>query len=103
MHMIKIGILDDEQEYVTMLAAYLGRYGRGRWTTAAFTDKGVLSTYLSEGQLDIVAGTDREELRQLQQKIWFFCGFLTGRNRKKEKWVFMRYIDIRVYGQLGKW
>ena len=96
MHMIKIGILDDEQEYVTMLAAYLGRYGRGRWTTAAFTDKGVLSTYLSEGQLDIVAGTDREELRQLQQTYENLI-FLWLSNRQKSEEREMGFYEVYRY------
>ena len=66
MHIIKIGILDEEQEYAKMLSAYLGRFGRGKWSVAAFTDRQVLGAYLEKGQLDIIAGTNREELKLLQ-------------------------------------
>lgn len=68
MQAVKIGILDEEKEYVEMLAAYLGRFGKGQWITAAFTDWTVLHSYLRAGRLDILAGTNQEELRKLQQE-----------------------------------
>lgn len=68
MQAVRIGILDEEKEYVEMLAAYLGRFGKGQWMTAAFTDWSVLHSYLSSGRLDILAGTNREELNKLQQE-----------------------------------
>ena len=46
MRVLKIGILDDEREYVESLSAYLSRFGKGRWMTAAFTDHEVLKLSL---------------------------------------------------------
>lgn len=68
MRMLRIGILDDEKEYVESLSAYLGRYGRGRWMTAAFTDQEVLKSYLKGKKLDLIAGTNVRELKKLQEE-----------------------------------
>lgn len=96
MHTIKIGILDEEQEYVKMLAAYLGKYGKGRWSTAAFTDKEVLNRYLDNGQLDILAGTDREELKRLQ-RIYDNLSYLWLSNRKETGKKEMGFYEIYRY------
>ena len=105
MRMIKIGILDEEQEYVKMLSAYLGRYGKGQWTTAAFTDREVLSRYLDKGELDIVAGTNREELKQLQRinnklsYLWLSNRQDTG-ERELGFYEIYRYQSARIIGKM---
>ncbi len=105
MHMVKIGILDEEQEYVQMLSAYLGRYGKGNWLTAAFTDRQVLSSYLDKGQLDIVAGTNQEELRQLQgtYKPLSFL-WLSGRQETEKHelgfYEIYRYQSAKAIGKM---
>lgn len=68
MRVLKIGILDDEREYVESLSAYLSRFGKGRWMTAAFTDHEVLKSYLKGKRLDLIAGTSEEELKKLQEE-----------------------------------
>lgn len=96
MHTIKIGILDEEQEYVKMLAAYLGQYGKGRWSTAAFTDKEVLNRYLDNGQLDILAGTDREVLKQLQ-RVYDNLSYLWLSDRRETDRKEMGFYEIYRY------
>lgn len=105
MHTIKIGILDEEVEYVKMLAAYLGRFGKGRWSTAAFTDREVLNQYLRDGQLDILAGTNKEELKQLQE-IYnnLSCLWLSNRQETSKKemgfYEIYRYESARAVGKM---
>lgn len=65
---VKIGILDEEKEYVEALAGYLGRFAKGRWAIAAFTDPAVLYSYLQDGKIDILAGTDRAQLERVRQE-----------------------------------
>lgn len=96
MHTVKIGILDEEKEYVKMLAAYLGRFGRGRWSTAAFTDREVLNNYLDNGQLDILAGTDKEELKQLQ-KLYGNLSYLWLSDRREPGKKEMGFYEIYRY------
>lgn len=67
MRAVRIGILDVEKEYVESLAAYLARMGKGQWRTAAFTDWEILNAHLEYKQLDILAGTNQEELLHLQK------------------------------------
>lgn len=105
MHPIKIGILDEEKEYVKMLAAYLGRFGKGQWSTAAFTDREVLKDYLNSGKLDILAGTNREELKQFQ-KIYDNLSYLwlsdrpeTGK-REVGFYEIYRYQSARAVGKI---
>lgn len=68
MRVLRIGILDDEREYVESLSAYLGRFGKGRWMTAAFTDQEVLKSYLKGKRLDLIASTSEEALKKLQEE-----------------------------------
>lgn len=68
MRMLRIGILDDEREYVENLSAYLGRFGKGRWMTAAFTDREIVRSYLKGKRLDLIASTSVEELKKLQEE-----------------------------------
>lgn len=96
MHTIKIGILDEEKEYVKMLAAYLGRLGKGRWSTAAFTDRGVLKDYLSGGRIDILAGTNREELKQLQQ-VYGNLSYLWLSDRREAGSTELGFYEIYRY------
>lgn len=72
MRSVRIGILDNEREYVENLSAYLGRFGKGKWVVSAFTDQKVLKSYLEGKRLDILAGTDQKELRRLQEE---YAGF----------------------------
>lgn len=67
MKRIRIGILDEEKEYVMNLTAYLQRYGKGKWDLTAFTNEKSLVAYLEKRTLDILAGTDRRTVMQIER------------------------------------
>ena len=73
MSTVRIGILDGEQGYVSRLASYLNQMGKGSWKVSAFTEKDALKSYMGERKLDLLAGTDREELKEIQQKYPEAC------------------------------
>lgn len=92
--MIRIGILDKEDGYVRKLAAYLNRYGKGKWNIAAFTDWELLKCYMEKRRLDIIAGTREEDLKELQ-KIHREISILWLRDDKEEEGL--KKTDIRSY------
>lgn len=65
--MVRIGVLDEEDAYAAKLAAYLNRYGRGKWKIAAFTDRELLRNYMEKKRLDIVAGTKERALWEIRE------------------------------------
>lgn len=93
MRTLRIGILDDEREYVENLSAYLGRFGKGRWMTAAFTDQEILRSYLKGKRLDLIAGTSVGELKKLQAEysgltfLW-----LSDQREVKEKDISFQFV-----------
>lgn len=66
--MISIGLLDNEEDYVRKLAAYLNRQGRGKWNIVAFTNGEILDSYMKKRRLDILAGTNERVLTELQRE-----------------------------------
>ncbi len=68
MKTLRIGILDEEESYVERLAGYLNREQKGSWKISAFTDVSVLGVYLEKRKLDILVGTDREQMEGIYEK-----------------------------------
>ena len=68
MKALRIGILDEEEAYVERLAGYLNREKKGNWKISAFTDANVLGAYLEKRKLDILVGTDREQVEGVHEK-----------------------------------
>lgn len=73
MNTLRIGILDEEQGYVSRLAAYLNQMGKGSWKVSAFTGKESLKGYMRDRKLDLLAGTDRDILKKIQQQYPEVC------------------------------
>ena len=42
MKTVRIGVYDEELEYVDMLCSYLRSCGKGRWNLSGFTKKGII-------------------------------------------------------------
>lgn len=64
MQKIKIGVMDEEKEYVTSLITYLQKYSKGKWDLCAFTNGQSLENHLDKRSLDILVGTDRRILEK---------------------------------------
>lgn len=73
MRMVRIGVLDEEEEYVSRLAGFLNRQGKGCWNVAGFTDRGILEDYLKKRNLDVLAVSNKEELLELQKRYKEIC------------------------------
>lgn len=75
MHKIKIGVWDEEIEYVSRLADYLQKYGKGKWDVRAFTDVEMIQAYIKSHSMDLLLGTDRNGLNVFEEykemtKLW---------------------------------
>lgn len=68
MQKIKIGVMDEEKEYVTSLITYLQKYSKGKWDLCAFTNVQALENHLDKRLLDILVGTDRRILERRCEK-----------------------------------
>ncbi len=106
MKVLKIGILDEEEYYVDKLAAYLNR--QGSWSVSAFTDKQVLIKHLEKRELDILAGTDKEEILELKHLYQNLCLIWLTEQEVAEKKVeagtlnfypLFRYQSAKVIGK----
>lgn len=73
MRVVKIGVLDEEEDYVERLAGALNRQGKGCWNVAGFTNREILEDYLKKRNLDVLAVTNQEELFRLQEKYKEIC------------------------------
>lgn len=73
MNTVKIGLMDNELQYVERLSAYLNRHGNRLWKVAAFTDNEVLMRYMKEKRIDLLAATDRSLLCLLNEKYPGHC------------------------------
>lgn len=62
----RIGLFDEETEYVERLAVYLGEYGA--WNVVAFSDRELFKKYIQEHRMDVILSTDRELLHCIRQE-----------------------------------
>lgn len=75
MRKIRIGVWSEEKEYVSRLAAFLQRFGKGLWEVFAFTQPQAVQIHLHKESLDMLIGTDKEGLKEYENqkkliKIW---------------------------------
>lgn len=68
MRSIKVGIYDEEAEYVKRLSAYLNRKGNGKWLVFGYTSKELLGQDVMESRLDAVFGTNRQVLFHIRKQ-----------------------------------
>lgn len=82
MNRVKIGIYDEEKQYVERLAAYINRKGKEQQMVVAFTEKTKVEEYLARKTLDIIISSEREALQHWRKKkmeiIWLNDGEDTG-------------------------
>ncbi len=65
---LRIGVVDEETDYVTKLCAYLNKYGGGMWGVSAFTDRKVLLRYMTDRKMDMLVVTDANLLEELTER-----------------------------------
>lgn len=104
MQKIKIGVLDSEKEYVTKLSAYLQRYGGMRWEVVAFTSEDTLVSYLKKRKLDVLMGTNRQQLMGVGMEASVAKVFLSqnpkGKNEQEPKlYVTYRFQSAKKIGR----
>lgn len=63
MQTIRITVLDEEEVYVQKLAAFLNRYGKGRWMVSAFTDRETVCRQFEHGLPDVLLYTTKDVLQ----------------------------------------
>lgn len=105
---LKIGIFDEEERYVQKLAAYLNRHGWENWNMCSFTDEKILSDYMERQELDILAGTRKEVLMNLQQNfgrtcyIWLTENNLYKEDKEKKLYTIYRYQSAKAVAKAMK-
>ena len=104
MQKVKIGVIDDEKEYVTKLISYLQDYSKGKWDLCAFTNIQALECYLDKRVLDILIGTDKSILEKHQRKKDSLCVWLTEqrcdyREETDKLYVVYRFQSAREIGK----
>lgn len=68
MRKMRIGVWDEEKEYVSRLAAFLQRFGKGKWEVVAFTETQAVQIHLQKDSLDMLIGTNKKTLKEYQNK-----------------------------------
>lgn len=103
MRTVRIGLLDEEEDYVSKLAGYLNRQGRGCWNVAGFTDKTTLEEYLEKRSLDVLAATNLEEVLEFEKKyknlsfIWLSeDGKGRGQSKNSDIYMINRYQSAKA-------
>ena len=77
--MIRIGVMDEEEGYVSKLTAYLNRVNKGTMQCCAFTKKEGILTGLKDHRWDVLAATDRAFVEEMLEEDDSVCGiWLTG-------------------------
>lgn len=66
MKMVRIGVYDEEIEYIEILTAYLKQFGSGKWNMLGYTDFEVLAGNIEKNRLDILISTDYEILKSVK-------------------------------------
>lgn len=104
MQKFKIGVWDDEIEYVTRLTAFLQKYGKGKWDVSAFTDEKTIQAYLKKNSLDLIVGTDEDGLKIFREDDQISKLWLTDDAKKtvmdKPEWnVLYRFQSVDVIGK----
>ena len=97
--MIRIGIVDREEEYSGKLAVFLNRCEKSLWNTSAFTEKDILIKHMKLRGLDILASADFDLLMVLQKQFPKVCYvWLTDeRGSRKEVPDDMRFYTVYRY------
>ena len=104
MQKVKIGVIDDEKEYVTKLIAYLQKYSKGKWDLCAFTNIDALENHLNKRVLDILIGTDKGILEKRLAKNEGICMWLSEqkcdyREKTDKLYVVYRFQSAREIGK----
>ncbi len=81
--MIRIGILDEEVQYVGKLAAYLNRENKGAIKCSAFTEEEKLVDYMEKNGLDVVVATKGKALEHMAEQFQKVCCIELAEERKK--------------------
>lgn len=107
MHKIKIGVWDEEIEYVTRLTAFLQKQGKGKWEVMAFTESSNIQEYLRRNSLDLIVGTDREALNLFRSntdlvKLWLTQDDKNMMSKKKDWYTLYRFQSAEVIADLVK-
>ncbi len=102
--MIRIGVVDWEQEYVKSLVRYLQKYSNGKWVVSGFTSEQDLLRDRGKKMLDILVGTDKEMLKQIGNGISEIQLWLTPVKCNLEKIEDQGYVAYRFQSaaEIGK-
>lgn len=85
MKIIKIGIYDEEREYVEMLSSFLNDWGKGKWRISGYTSIELLKKSLENGRFDLLVSPDLEVLSQIStEDKEVSLLFLSGENQINE-------------------
>lgn len=68
MKTVKIGVYDEEPEYVEMLCSFLKEWGRGAWILSGYTQKDMVKKAVSSGRMDLCISTEEELLNEIQKE-----------------------------------
>lgn len=104
MKKIKIGVMNDEKEYVLNLIAFLQKYGKEKWELSAFTKEESLKVYLKERTLDLLVATDKSVLANVVEENYLLKVWLTDEKNQEREDIGQWYSIYRFQSasEIGK-
>ncbi len=103
--MLRIGILDEEMEYVGRLAAYLNRMNKGSIQCSAFTQKDKLYEFVQQHHPEVIMSTNERLLMCMAEEYNKICYiWLTeGQQEKKQFHPINRYQSgVRIAKEVNR-
>lgn len=86
MKSVRIGVYDEEWEYVNLLCGYLQNFGRGKWIVSGYTDEQVVYRMGNQGRMDVFLSTDKDVIEgmKLQQQDVLVIYLTSGKEESLE-------------------
>ncbi|MBE5922853.1 MAG: hypothetical protein E7271_00105 [Lachnospiraceae bacterium] len=102
MDKVRIGIYDEELDYVLRFSAFMNKVNKGRWRVSGFTEPQNLNNQVQKGKLDLLLSTD-EKLISVMRKNYpqLNCVYLSsgGEPHAEDKGRIYRFQSARVIAE----
>ena len=101
MDKVRIGVYDNEKEYVERLSAFMNKTEKNRWRVGGFTEMEIVMEQLEKNKLDLIISTDAEKLETIEENYpQLNCVYLSDeeKKRKSNKGISLvfRYQNARI-------
>ncbi len=100
---IRIGVFDQEREYVEMLSSFLREFSRGKWWLTGYTNPDMLGKSISGNKLDFLISTNMEILKNGKKNpdgpILIYLGEeIRDRSKEEDIYCIYRFQNAKTIG-----